>query len=665
MIPNRQKDVQVLNNIDSDVTGQFTVDENSLAKIMSVLTNLYSDPEMAVVREYLTNAYDAQIDAGQVLGTNWRPIDVTTPSHFSKEYRVRDYGVGMNVNDIKEVYSKYGKSTKENSNDVTGMLGLGSKCALTYTGQFTITGYKDGLRTRAVVSKDDNDIPVFMIVDTRATDEPNGVEISVPVRNRNSFAEKVADLLKWWPQGSVLVNGQAPAHHGYTEVKPGIFLVEKDRHNYYSTAQSYIIMGNVPYAVDEEYVDEGLRSAGLGFAAYVDMGAVDFPPSREKLFYNNRTKAAVKKVSEGLFEAILTEKIKEITDAPDFRTAWQRKAGLDYHFTRHAKVANLTYKGHSFPDRVQHQHMRLDWDWQGHGQIAERHYIDVASAMQGTLIVTGVTLGTKPTSYFKKKVKHYMEINSIGGGDALLTDNDLVNPWFDWVPRIDADTIKAIKLPKNPGQTGPRPEAPYDWYRYDATTKGVDVGSDVKVDDKGTTLVYISPQDMKDTYRKSGCQPADIAKRLGENYTLVVMGKNRFEKFLRTHTAIKAKDAVQQRVNFLVAATTDNEYLLGKLEYGEREFLKSVDPASLDDPDLAALATLVRGKSITTNYAQAEELVTFARRAEIYPDLPAKKNVKRNVASRYPLINHVGGRQIKHLTMYVNAVWAAEYANKP
>jgi hypothetical protein len=664
MIPNRSKDVQVLNNIDADVTGQFTVDENSLAKIMSVLTNLYSDPELAVVREYLTNALDAQIEAQQADPNYvWRPIDVTTPSHFNKEYKVRDYGIGMSVDDIKEIYSKYGKSTKEQSNAVTGMLGLGSKCALTYTGQFTITGFKNGVRTRAVVSKDDNDIPVFMIVDTRATDEPNGVEISVPVRDRNSFAEKTRDFLRWWKEGQVLVNGSEPTKHGLTEVKPGVYLIETEGYRYgYDAPQSYVIMGNVPYQVDAEYVDESLRSARLGFAAYVDMGAVDFPPSREKLFYNNRTKATVKKISEGLFEAILAEKIKEIVDAPDFRTAWQRKAALAHHFARHPKVNNLKYKGESFPDRVQHQHMRLDWDWQGHGQIQERHYLDVVLAMQGTLIVTGVTQGTKPTSYFKKKVKHYMEVNSISGTDALLTDDDVDNKWFDWIPRIDAETIKAIKLPKNPGQTGPRAEAPYDWYRWNGKT--CDSGSDVTVRDAGTTLVYISPQDMKETYRKSGCSPEALAQRLGDQYTLVVLGKNRFEKFLRTHSAIKASDAVQNRINAYVAATTDAEFTIGKLEYGEREFLDSVKVADLLDPDLADLAKLVQSKAVSTNYAKAEELVTFARRADIHPNLPAKKAVKGNVVKRYPLINHVGGRQIRHLTMYVNAVFNAEYANK-
>ena len=43
---------------DEDRT-KMTFDENSIAHLMSVLTDLYSDKELAVIREYSTNALDA------------------------------------------------------------------------------------------------------------------------------------------------------------------------------------------------------------------------------------------------------------------------------------------------------------------------------------------------------------------------------------------------------------------------------------------------------------------------------------------------------------------------------------------------------------------------------------------------------------------------------
>lgn len=665
-IPNSATDTKVT----STLTGErrrFTIHEHAHEKMMGVLTNLYEDPEGAVIREYLTNALDAQKEKQAADPTwQWRPIEVTTPSHFAKTYTIRDFGVGMNVVDIENVYSQYGYSTKEHTNDQTGMLGLGSKCGLTYTGQFTVTGFKNGIKTIALITLNEDEVPEYVIIDTSTTTEPDGLQISIPVKDRNTFAEKTANFLRWWKDGEVLVDGKEPVKHGLKEVKPGVFLMERPASSWrYEVPQSFVIMGNVPYAVDPEHVDKSLRDAYMGFAAYVPMGAVDFPPNRERLRYNSRTKAAVASISTGLFETILAEKLKEITDAPDFKTAWRAWTALDHHFSSHAKAKGLKYKGHDFNERVAHAHMVLDWDWQGHGQIAERQWVNVGHAMQGVLVVTGVTQGTKPTSYFKKKTKFYMEQNNIDGSSALLVDDDIDNVWLDHLPRIDAETIKALKLPKDPsGPAGPRQEAPYDYYTVDAGGHA-QFNSDVTITvPAGKTLVYISPQDCKETYRKQGCNPSDLAKRLGEDYILVVTGKNRFEKFLRSHKAIKASEAVQKRIDDYVATATNAEYLIGKLEYGEKEFLKGVDASKIDDPDLRDLAKTVQDKSFTANYAKAEELASFARRASIHPTLPEKKNVKGNVANRYPLINHVGGRQRAHLVIYINAVYAAEFAPK-
>lgn len=57
---------------------RMTFDENSIAHLMSVLTDLYSDPEMAVIREYSTNALDAHRAAG-----------INDPIEVAKEARNR------------------------------------------------------------------------------------------------------------------------------------------------------------------------------------------------------------------------------------------------------------------------------------------------------------------------------------------------------------------------------------------------------------------------------------------------------------------------------------------------------------------------------------------------------------------------------------------------
>ena len=65
----------------------MTFDENSIAHLMSVLTDLYSDKPLAVIREYSTNALDAHRAAG-----NTAPIEVTLPSTLHGAGRHRLHG---------------------------------------------------------------------------------------------------------------------------------------------------------------------------------------------------------------------------------------------------------------------------------------------------------------------------------------------------------------------------------------------------------------------------------------------------------------------------------------------------------------------------------------------------------------------------------------------
>lgn len=668
MIPNALDTATVSSNITGEV-GQFSVDENSLSKIMSVLTNLYSDPEGAVIREYLTNASDTQIEAMETVpGYVWRPIEVTTPSHFSKEYKVRDFGMGMNADDLRDIYSKYGKSTKENTNSQTGMLGLGSKCALTYTGQFTIVGFKNGIRTTAIVSKDEQDIPSFLIVDTAATDEPNGVLISVPVRDRSSFAEKTAAFLRWWEPGQVLVDGREPEHHDYKEVKPGVFISKYNTSRYsYNTPDSYVIMGNVPYTVDAEYVPQELRDAGIGFAARVPMGSIAFPPSRERLYYNETTKKTLKEITGDLFDFVLSEALEEVKTAPTYREAWSRYCGLPYYFSNHNKAADLKYKGHMIGanTRFKHEFQILDWDWQQRGNVNDRQMLDINDALRAcTLIVTGVDTTKKQTAYWKKKVLHYINDQNIKNDGihsiyVYLMSNDTDSVWLSDIPRVDFDTIKDIKLPRNPGN-GPRAESPYD-YRYLDTNGDVVFKSEVTITvPSGKSLVHVSPADLRENYRKSGISENELAKFLGKDVVLVVLAKNRWEKYMRDYTkSVPLGKWAADKVKSMAAAITVAEASVNQLSYHERAFLMTVSPSKIDDPDLKALAETVNSTSVN-KVEQIENFIQMMRRANVLLSRPTMPDASKSAASKYPLIGEAGSRHTDHLLFYVNAIYKSE-----
>src|SRR6476660_5010943 len=104
------------------VTKTMEIHRDAMAHIMSVLTNLYSDAIMAVIREYSTNALDAHRESGLHM-----PITVCVPTTLRPTFSVEDFGVGMSTDQLLNLYSSYGASTKRETNEQTGMLGLGSK----------------------------------------------------------------------------------------------------------------------------------------------------------------------------------------------------------------------------------------------------------------------------------------------------------------------------------------------------------------------------------------------------------------------------------------------------------------------------------------------------------------------------------------------------------
>ena len=98
----------------------MSIDPSGMAHVMSILTNLYADAPLAVLREYATNARDSHVAAGTD-----RPIEVDLPSDLNPTLVIRDFGVGLSEAEIIDVYARYGASTKRDTNDQVGAFGLG------------------------------------------------------------------------------------------------------------------------------------------------------------------------------------------------------------------------------------------------------------------------------------------------------------------------------------------------------------------------------------------------------------------------------------------------------------------------------------------------------------------------------------------------------------
>ena len=174
-------------SIDGGATliGKFNLREKNIAKMFSISRKtIYSNAILAVIREYSTNAVDAHIAAG----IKDSPIYITLPTSEEPNFKVRDFGAGLSKEEIISIFCSYGESTKEDSNDFVGALGLGSKSSYCYGDSFMVISYHGGLKTAYnMIIGEDNLGDIIHLYQEEVGAEDTGLEIIVPVKHQDIY----------------------------------------------------------------------------------------------------------------------------------------------------------------------------------------------------------------------------------------------------------------------------------------------------------------------------------------------------------------------------------------------------------------------------------------------------------------------------------------------
>lgn len=295
----------------------MTIDEASMRHIFRSLTEIYSDPYRSIAREYAGNAYDSHIEAGQT-----KPIDFYLPTPLSPNFVIRDYGVGMSREELTAVYSKYGASTKRNTNSQIGAFGLGSKSALAIVPSFIVVSVKDGKKNSIIVSKGEDGVPVFNFIDEIKSDELNGVAIEIPIRETSRIEKALRGTFAGWPAGmaridGIPVGGEYQNADEYTPLGDVGFVVNQPKQNnnryHYNQDEEKlkVLVGPVSYTLDAGELREilgndlhNIKAPRSNIVLRLPIGSVEFTPSREKFIINKQTKTAVKTAMVTLLEKL-------------------------------------------------------------------------------------------------------------------------------------------------------------------------------------------------------------------------------------------------------------------------------------------------------------------------------------------------------------------------
>ena len=299
--------------------GDFKI--KASAKAFNILSSgLYANKIRAIIRELSCNAVDSHVAAGK----QDTPFDVHLPNQLEPWFAIRDYGTGLTHEQVTSIYTTYFESTKTDSNDYIGALGLGSKSPFSYTDNFTVTAIKDGKKGIYSAFINASGVPSIAQMMTEDTDEPAGVEVKMSVNDNYDFskfrdeARQVYTYFKLRPVVTGYKDFQFTTMEYETEnIVPGV--------HSYKYGRSVAIMGNIAYPIDIPNTDKNLGELrhllGCGLEMHFGIGELDFQASREGLSYIPSTIEAIKTKLEAVNAALTVVLTKE---ADAVTNLWER-----------------------------------------------------------------------------------------------------------------------------------------------------------------------------------------------------------------------------------------------------------------------------------------------------------------------------------------------------
>lgn len=312
MIKNQETQEITRSNINSEQT--FTI-KASTAAFQILSSGLYSDKIQAIIRELSCNAYDAHVSAGKADV----PIEIKLPTRLDPTFYVKDYGTGLSREQVEVLYTTYFESTKTDSNDFIGALGLGSKSPFSYVSTFVVESRYNGTKSLYTCFINEQGLPSLAHITDVLTEEENGLTIQLSAKQEDvsKFELAAKQALRYFAPRPIIMGYDkfVPYETTYTISGSNWKLRQPD-----DRYGCYVIQGFIAYPIDAHLlmqqdlspVARSLLESNIDL--FVDIGLVDVAASREALSYDPRTVTNL----VGAIEQVATEfrqRIQEQLDA--------------------------------------------------------------------------------------------------------------------------------------------------------------------------------------------------------------------------------------------------------------------------------------------------------------------------------------------------------------
>jgi len=151
------------------------IDKNAVNMVMDMLSKLYNEPMNAAIREYVSNAYDANVEAGAT-----KPVELTLPcTENDGLLMVKDYGRGLDYMGIVSVFANFGTSTKRDSDNLIGGFGIGSKSGLAVSNAINVSSVCNGTLNEFVLERTPEGIVTRFTKENEPTEKDSGTTVTV------------------------------------------------------------------------------------------------------------------------------------------------------------------------------------------------------------------------------------------------------------------------------------------------------------------------------------------------------------------------------------------------------------------------------------------------------------------------------------------------------
>ena len=293
-------------------------------------SKIYSNKPAAVVREYTTNALDEH-----KLHNISRPVELHAPTAQNPEFTVRDFGKGLTDQEVREIYVNYGCSTKRNTDDLTGGLGIGCKAGFAYGSQFSIISItKDGQgnthkNAYMAIIDESNTGTLKHIESTIDNTLDTGVQIGVGIDTNDiqAFGKEIWNLWLTCISKPTILNPNALGP--IDTIEETIEILEDktyyrtykrtdkfNSHNKYTSAVA--VMGNIGYPINTYHLNglthtEKSLLSDSNLHIKFDISELNIASNREELEYNKETIDNLESRIKTIFSQVTQNIVDKIT----------------------------------------------------------------------------------------------------------------------------------------------------------------------------------------------------------------------------------------------------------------------------------------------------------------------------------------------------------------